>query len=208
MLTSEVIILADGQFPEHKIPLNLLHSGRSIVCCDGAAMKAVAAGLEPAAIVGDLDSLTAECQLCFADRLVFNPDQETNDLTKAVSYCIKQGVKKVIILGATGNREDHTLGNLSLLTDYALQIETELYSDTGWFVPVLKSSRLESAKGQQVSIFSLTPTENITLRNLKYPVENKPLSLWWQGTLNEALGDWFELIFDEGKYLIFRLYTE
>ena len=151
MLTNEVIILADGQFPEHKIPLNLLHSGRSIVCCDGAAMKAVAAGLEPAAIVGDLDSLTAECQLRFADRLVFNPDQETNDLTKAVSYCIKQGVKKVIILGATGNREDHTLGNLSLLTDYALQIETELYSDTGWFVPVLKSSRLESAKGQQVS---------------------------------------------------------
>lgn len=207
MLTSEVIILADGQFPEHEIPLNLLHSGRSIVCCDGAAMKAVAAGLEPAAIVGDLDSLTAECQLRFADRLVFNPDQETNDLTKAVSHCISQGIKKIIILGATGNREDHTLGNLSLLADYASQIDVELYTDTGWFIPVLKTSRLKSVKGQQISIISLTPTENLTLRNLKYPVENKPLRMWWQGTLNEAIGDWFELIFDKGMYLVFRLYT-
>ena len=206
MLTNEVIILADGQFPSHEIPLNLLHSGRSIVCCDGAAMKAVDAHLEPAAVVGDLDSLNNECRVRFADRLIYNPDQETNDLTKAVAYCISQGVQKVKILGATGNREDHTLGNLSLLADYAPKIEVELYTDTGWFVPVLKTMQLKSVKGEQISIFSLTPSENLTLLNLKYPVESRPLRSWWQGTLNEALGDWFELKFEQGIYLVFRLY--
>ena len=45
-------------------------------------------------------------------------DQETNDQTKAVNFLLAQGKRRIAIIGATGNREDHTLGNISLLSDY------------------------------------------------------------------------------------------
>lgn len=207
VLTKETIILADGQFPQHSIPLQMLRSGRSIVCCDGACMKLASTGIEPTAIVGDLDSLTEPFRSQFADRLFLLPDQESNDLTKAVIFAIKHGAKKINILGATGLREDHTLGNISLLADYALSVEVEMYTDSGFFSALSKSSRLQSKAGQQISIFSLTPNTPLSLVNLKYPLENKCLSAWWVGTLNEALGDWFELVFDNGIFIVFRLYA-
>jgi thiamine pyrophosphokinase len=206
MLTNEVIILADGLFPEHSIPLALLKSGRSIVCCDGAAMKIVAAGLEPTIIIGDLDSLTAEYKTIFSDRLVYDSDQETNDLTKAVEFCEKKGVKKVYILGATGLREDHTLGNISLLASYSAKLDVEMYTNTGYFIAVSESIRLKSYIGQQISVFSLTPQVPLTLENLKFPLVNRLLLAWWEGTLNEALGEWFGLKFTEGRFLVFLLY--
>ncbi len=206
MLTNEVIILADGQFPEHQIPLALLNSQRSIVCCDGATTKLVAAGIEPTAIVGDLDSLLPAHRIRFADRLFYDANQETNDLTKAVDFCKKNGVTKAYILGATGLREDHTLGNISLLASYTDKLEIEMFTDTGYFISVSESRNIQSFAGQQVSIFSLTPNVPLTLINLKYPLVNKPLLSWWQGTLNEALSTSFNLEFTGGKFLVFLVY--
>ena len=169
-------------------------------------MKLVAAGLEPTIVIGDLDSLTPEYKNIFSDRLVYDPDQETNDLTKAVEFCVKNGVKKAFILGATGLREDHTLANISLLASYSTKLDIEMYTNSGYFISVSESIRLKSHIGQQISIFSLTPQMPITLENLKFPLENRKLLSWWEGSLNEALGDWFGLKFTDGKFLVFLLY--
>ena len=208
MKTEEMIILANGQFPQHTVPLELLHSGRQIVCCDGAIQKLIAHDLKPTVIVGDMDSIEEEFKTRYADKLVHDPDQETNDLTKAINYCLKRGIKKVFILGATGLREDHTLGNISLLADYARWLNVEMYTDTGIFIPILKTTRLSSFEGQQVSVFSLSPGEKITYRNLQFPLDDRPLNTWWQGTLNQSLGDWFELVVKSGVFLVYTLYKD
>ena len=59
----------------------------------------------------------------------------------------------------------------------------------------------------QISIIPLTGTVEVTARNLKYPMEKLPLKLWYQATLNEALGDEFHLEFPEGsELLIYRTF--
>jgi thiamine pyrophosphokinase len=65
---------------------------------------------------------------------------------------------------------------------------------------------LESYSGEQISIFSLNPETLFTFQNLLYPVENRKLTSWWQGTLNEAESNSFTISFDKGKVLIFREY--
>ncbi len=50
-------IVADGNFPEHDIPLGYLKSAGRIICCDGSAENLIKAGFIPDAIVGDMDSL-------------------------------------------------------------------------------------------------------------------------------------------------------
>lgn len=197
------IILCNGEFPVHSSALNALNNAKQIVCCDGAATKLLQYGRIPDAIVGDLDSISEELKLRFSDRLHQSTCQETNDLTKAVNYCIQKGISKVKILGATGLREDHTLGNISLLVEYASKIKVEMITDTGIFYPILESTSFKSTKGQQVSIFSITPATEITTLGLKYSVSRRSFPNWYQGTLNEAEGDNFRIEFDHGKLLIF-----
>jgi thiamine pyrophosphokinase len=90
------------------------------------------------------------------------------------------------------------------MADYAKYAKVQLITDYGVFVPLLKSEQFESFAGQQVSIFSLTPETVFTFTGLKYPLKKQKISLWWQGTLNEALGDEFMIEMDEGKALVFR----
>ena len=201
------IILADGQFPFHKIPLDLLHSGIDIICCDGATANLVNFGIEPKYIVGDMDSISDELKQKYVDRIYPNPDQDTNDLTKAVNFCITHQYYRIFILGASGLREDHTIGNISLLITYANKgIHTYMITDYGMFTPILSTTTLKSYKGQQVSLFQITPNTLITTKGLMYPVAKHPFRQWWEGTLNEALDDSFEIKFDKGEIIVFQVH--
>lgn len=208
ILSPEAVVLADGSFPSHPVPLACLMKSDHIICCDGGAESLIAADLEPEAIVGDLDSLNSLISERFADRLFRDSDQDTNDLTKAIRWCINKRYKEIVILGATGKREDHTIGNISLLTEYAREISVSMITDTGTFTPLLKSSVVKCFPGQQVSVFSINPETKITSKGLKYPLQNLKLQNWWRATLNEATGETFELQFIGGPLIVYQKFDE
>ena len=198
------VILSDGVFPQHPTPLSFLRNALRIVCCDGAAKTLIEQGFAPNFIVGDLDSISDELRKRYNHCLHLDTDQNCNDLTKAVNFCAQKQWNDITIIGATGKREDHSIGNISLLAEYADYVNVQLITDFGVFVPILKSTRFESFAGQQVSIFSLTPDTVFTFHGLKYPLCGQTITSWWQGTLNEALGNDFFIEIDHGKALVFR----
>lgn len=199
----KTIILANGDFPVHKVPLDYLRNAGRIICCDGSADQLIKAGFIPEAIVGDLDSVSQEVSERFSDRLYQDRDQETNDLTKAVNWCIKKNYNDLVILGATGKREDHTIGNISLLAEYAPNVRVVMVTDTGILRPFLRSCTFPSIPGQQVSVFSVNPETEITSRGLVYPLVRKKLRNWWEATLNEATGRSIDLEFEGGALIVF-----
>lgn len=201
---AKTVILADGIFPEHEIPLRVLGESELIVCCDGAVEKLVAHGFEPGVIAGDLDSLNEVLKERYKHILFQDSDQETNDLTKAVNWCVSNGRKELLILGATGLREDHTLGNISLLAEYCKCAKVSMITDHGVFNAFTGSVTLESWPGQQVSIFSTDSSLAVTSEGLLYPLNKLILSNWWKGTLNEAIGREFTLDFSGGPLIVFR----
>lgn len=202
--TETAVIIANGRFPRHTIPLSKIEESGYIVCCDGAANDFIAQGGIPDAIVGDCDSISAENKKRFAGILYFDSDQETNDLTKSVRFCVKKGIKRITIVGGTGKREDHTLGNISLLADYKEVVDVSMVTDWGIFTPIHSATVFNSFKGEQVSIFAIEP-KALSTDQLKYPIDAKILTNWWQGSLNESLGDTFS-ISPEGKVIVFQAY--
>jgi thiamine pyrophosphokinase len=204
---SYTVIVADGAFPQHNIPLEYLKNAGRIVCCDGSAQNLILAGMQPDAIVGDLDSLADELANRYADRIYLDESQDTNDLTKAVSWCGDMGYKDIVIVGATGKREDHTLGNISLLAEYAQGMNVIMITDTGILRPFLKSFSISSFPGQQVSVFSIDPETEVTSHGLRYPLNRTKISNWWFATLNESLGDSFSLEFTRGRIIVYLKFS-
>ena len=141
----------------------------------------------------------------FRDILHIVPDQETNDLTKAFSFCMEQGRRELPILGATGGREDHAIGNIALLADYARQADVQMVTPYGVFNAVEGAATFDSMPRQQVSIFTIVPGTRISVRGLRYTPPAEGFRSWWCGTLNEAETDTFAIETD-GPALLFRTF--
>lgn len=199
----EAVVIDAGTFPSNAIALSQLSATDKIVCCDGAANDFLASGRHPWRIVGDCDSLSPQVLEQYSDIVRRFPDQETNDQTKAVRYLASKGICRIAILGATGKREDHTIGNVSLLMDYLAEgIETRAYTDHGVFIPIDGSRRFVCAPGTQVSVFNFGAV-GMHSDGLRYPLRD--FDRWWQGTLNEVVGNEFT-IHASGSYLVFLNY--
>ena len=199
----DAVVLAGGDYPTAPQPLEILNNAEYIVCCDGASDNYISLGHTPDAIVGDGDSISPENREKYADRLHIINEQESNDQTKAVRFLTSQGKHRIAIVGATGRREDHTIGNISLLIEYARAgVEVCSFTDYGVFVTCNGTTTHKCHKGQQVSIFSIT-AKSLSAEGLLYPIYD--FTNWWQGTLNECTEE-SVTIHAEGEYLLFFNY--
>ena len=192
----DAVIVANGQFPTHAIPLDILKNTSHIICCDGAIKNVTQAEV----VVGDGDSVPE----AYRDRLIQITEQDDNDLTKATRYCVEHGWKRIAYLGCTGKREDHTLGNISLLMRYYrdMGVDGTMFTDYGFFTPAYGNRTFPSMKGQQVSLFNFG-SHQLTSTGLHWDAYN--FQEWWQGTLNEALGEEFAITAD-GYYMAYQTY--
>ena len=200
LLTIDAVVLANGEYPASPLPLKILAEAPYVVCCDGGADEYIRRGHTPDVIIGDGDSLSDENRRKFGHILHRISDQETNDQTKAVRYLQKRGFRRIAIVGATGKREDHTLGNISLLLDYMKSgMEVRTITDYGVFVPAKDTQTFAAHPGQQISIINFG-AKGLQGEGLVYPLSD--FTNWWQGTLNEATSDEFT-IHCTGEYLVF-----
>lgn len=199
----EAVVLGNGEYPTHPQPEALLALAPYVVCCDGAADEFIKRGYKPDVIIGDGDSLSEENRLKYAGIFYKIADQETNDQTKAVDFLLEKGMKSIVIVGATGKREDHTLGNISLLIDYMRAgADVRMMTDHGVFIPCRGARTFCAEPGQQVSIINFG-AKGLRGEGLVYPLRD--FTNWWQGTLNETTGNRFT-IHAQGEYLVYLNY--
>lgn len=205
--TGTCVILADGSFPKHHIPLEYLKKASYVIACDGAADSLLEMGYIPDAVIGDLDSVSQNAKQKLSGRFHHVIDQDSNDLTKAVRLALSKNIDSVVILGASGKREDHTLGNMGLMFDYCKELDVLMITDNGMFIPAATSLKLETVPGQQVSLFCNRYDAMLSSKGLLYPLKEMQLKNWWMGTLNQATGEEIEISFDQGEVLIGLIFT-
>ena len=113
------IIVASGQPNKGDTWRKWVRAGDRIIGADGGAARALAWGLAPDLVIGDLDSLSARQRKALEARgcpfLVHPRAKDDTDLELALTYAAEQGAQEIVILGALGGRLDHTLANLLLL---------------------------------------------------------------------------------------------
>lgn len=204
-----IVIICDGSFPKTEYPRYLIRSADFIVCCDGALKKFLRHseaifGEErlPDLVIGDMDTLSPSLQKKYSDIIIRESEQEHNDQTKAVRWVLNniEDIEAIHILGATGGRADHTIGNLSLLMEYTRMFDLgetvlEAVTDEGTVFPVTDTIEFDCGAGREISI--ITPDSSLRIRSegLQWKTDDVVFDNWWKATLNKSADDRVRLEF-------------
>ena len=117
-------------------------------------------------------------------------DRNKTDLEKSLDYCKENSIKKVVILGSSGLREDHSMANILIASTYSDILQIEMITSFYRIIFVRENTKI-NAPNAPVSIISLSSNNKITTSGLKYDLNNEKLKSFSHGISNEVNGDNF-----------------
>ncbi len=210
---SRILIFANGDLPDLDKAHALLREDDFIIAADGGARHAIALGITPNIIIGDLDSLNVE-RLTFNAEIIQSPaDKNETDLELAIQHAIALNPEQIIILAALGGRLDQTLGNIALISD--LRLFDKLRASPSTFDLRLDDGIEEvffcgdecNIKGANGDIVSLIPWQGevigIITTGLKWALQNETLYPHkTRGISNEMMNDTATIQIKSGLLLI------
>jgi thiamine pyrophosphokinase len=177
------LVLVHGDAPDRALLAARAAAADWFVCADGAVGTALAAGVTPDAVIGDMDSIEARgpgaAALPAGIERIPVPDQETTDLEKALLEAIRRGFGRVVVLGAAGRRWDHFFGHLSLFARFAdrLQLESEDAHGRLRVLPPGPWFALDLPPGAKLSLLPLPRASGIETDGLRWPLAGATLAL-------------------------------
>jgi thiamine pyrophosphokinase len=200
----DAVILCDGRPPLKSQIERELRPDTLFIAADGGAHIAKKYNLVPHVIIGDLDSYKPSGDE--PAEIINDPDQETNDLEKALNNAKEKGVNHVIVFGATGQRLDHTLKNLSVMKQFNSVFKSLIFKDSFSDIFLIESPfNTNLPIGTEVSLFPLSgKVEGITTKGLKFPLINGTLENGVRdGSSNQTVENKLEIYFEKGDLLLF-----
>lgn len=200
----KILILCNGAPPPASLLDGQVQWSDLFIAADGGANIALKMDFEPDVVIGDLDSYTPDGDL--SAEIIRDPDQDSNDLEKALNLARERGGREVHILGAAGLRVDHTFKNLSVLKQFNDSFEQLLFKDQ-YGETYLIPREFEGAypAGTTISLFPLSgKVQGIKTRGLKYPLNHEDLEVGVRdGHSNQVERSPFRIEYEKGDLALF-----
>lgn len=161
-----------------------------LVAADGGGDRALAYGRDPEAVIGDLDSLSAQGRAALGARVHLIPEQDSTDFGKCLSHV---QARFYLALGFTGLRLDHTLAALSELAKRPGQAIVLLAEEEVIFRAPAEL-RLDLPPGTRLSLYPMGPARGRS-SGLRWPIDGIDFAPGGRiGTSNEVTGPvWLEI---------------
>lgn len=202
------IILANGKPPKKSVITFFQKNGfNTLICADGGSNSALKMKLVPNVIIGDLDSISSAALKEFksVSKIVQIKRQNDTDVEKCLKYAIKNKFEEVILLGATGNRLDHTFCNLGIVLKFFPQIKISLIAENSFLIAYTGDVELKTFPGETISLYGISSKTKITSKGLKYELKNAVLPFGVrESTSNIAKKNMVRLKIIDGVIFIIR----
>lgn len=201
------LVAANGTLPAPEILASLLSLGPFVLAADGGANKLLERGIIADAVLGDFDSVSKD----LPDSIirVSAPDQNHTDLDKAVRYLVDAGCESIWIVGATGNRLDHTYGALSTLLKFGKEVDIALVDDIGTARPVDGTVEISTEPGQMISLLALGEAKNITTTGLLWNLSDESLASGGrEGISNQAVSEEVTVSVGAGSLIVYAFHLK
>lgn len=183
-----------------------------VVAVDGGLEYLKPLGIVPHAVVGDFDTVNQEVfwEYHRMEKVaweVHRPEKDETDTELALMKAQATGCTQVVVLGATGGRMDHMLGNLHLLFPclqkgidaYMLDAQNRIYLIDGE-----RTFCRNELWGKYISFLPLTQeVKGITLTGFKYPLTDKDIEIGTSLCIsNELTGEEGAITFRDGVLIV------
>ena len=203
---SRVLLIGNGETLPADYLAGLVQKADSILAADGGADRALAAGVTPNAVIGDLDSVSSAAKKQLGEeKFIFVDNQNNTDLEKSLDWIVQNNCKECVICGFAGGRLDFTLGNFLSVYPYVKKMDI-CFAGPGWKIyPLAAGRKFACKKGARVSLIPLKMCTGVTLKGLKYPLENAHLSWEHAGRSlsNQTTGKEFQISLKTGYMLVY-----
>lgn len=207
-------LIVSGGSLNKEFVMKIVGQGRydRILAADSGMNALYAAAVTPDIIIGDFDSADEKILAFFQqnkaiDFCTLNPEKDDTDTEFAIRESIRRGADSITIIGGTGTRLDHVLGNISLLgIGLEEQVAMELLDEHNRIRMIQDALTLEK-ETQYGKYVSLIPyggdVQEITLRGFKYLLSDYTMGGFNSlGISNEIVDNRAEIRFRSGILLV------
>jgi thiamine pyrophosphokinase len=213
---NDTVVIVTGAAPLDARAVVAIPSDAIVIAADGGLDHARAAGLTPAGLIGDLDSVSDE-GLAWAKQhatIQRHPlDKDATDTELAVAFAAGMNPSRVVMVAGGGDRLDHTLAAIGALG--ATVLTSVPLVECWWggqYLQVVHGPARVSIRtsptagaGTRISLLAMHgPCTGVTLSGTRWPLERAELlPLVGQGLSNVTVGSDVELALSTGVLTVF-----
>lgn len=204
------VIIGGADIADYEFIRKYLKKTDFNIFCDSGLKHMEVLKLKADLIVGDFDS-HKKPDVKDVEIIELPCIKDDTDTFFAVREAIERGFEDFLLIGVTGGRLDHTIGNLSILFMLDAMGKHAIMADDYSELEVVSDKATVSDEWGYFSILNIYGTaEGITIENAKYELSDAEISVEWQhGVCNEPLpGKKARISIKEGKLLLVRVRKE
>ena len=196
--SNSVFLLLNGKAPKNFPKLD----DYSLVCAtDGALEVLKCIGEEPDLVFGDFDSVDV---LPEETEIILTPNQDYTDFEKTLALLHESGYQNIDVFGASGEEQDHFLGNLHVAMAWKDKLQLTFFDDYGNYRFIPNQFVMDDVLNKTISLFPFPKTAGITSRGLEFELNKIDLELGIRvGTRNRAIRNRVQIEFSGGNLLVF-----
>jgi thiamine pyrophosphokinase len=209
---NEIVIVVTGAAPLHPRAIACIPDRAIVIAADGALDHALAAGIRPAALVGDLDSISPEGAAWAEANATIQrhpPDKVHTDTELALATAVDLNPARLVLVSGGGDRLDHTFAAIGALGHPSL---TSIPTIDGWWgaqqVTVIHGpgrGRLRPPRGTTISALALHgPCRGVSITGVRWPLVDADVApMIGLGISNETTDDEVEFALASGVLTVF-----
>lgn len=193
MTAGHTLIFTGGDGP-HSLVFLHLPDDAFIIAADSGYEHAVACGLQPHLLVGDMDSIDAAHLADARSRAIdieeHASDKDLTDTEIAMTAAIDRGATAITIVAGGGDRFDHVVGLLHSLASFSTRAVTTVFIGTAriTFCAEGNSRSLDTTIDDTLSLIPLGGDAVVTTTGLRWNLTNDTLQAFAsRGISNRAV---------------------
>lgn len=206
----KALIIANGNINNINILKGIEKEYDFILAADGGTNYCIKASILPDLIIGDLDSISSEILKISRKNNIpiekFPAKKDSTDTELAIDYLINKGYKDITLMGVTGSRMDHTLGNILLLSKLMDNgVKGKITDEYNVIYLVQDGLTLSKERNSFLSVIPITNSGIIiSLKGFEYELDNKEVSFASTFCIsNKIIEDKGRIKIHKGKALVF-----